>query len=152
MSVKAIGPSDKLPGQPIFQLQQDQESFSENYISTKCPPMELRHSWNLAWKFLFFYGGTWKQECVSRSTQNHSSPQTTNCGQDYGNTWQHAATGHVELPKFSLSHCFQARLQECLHFNGGHLVNIELKMVFSYLFNFFVSSYFWTLNKLTIFL
>lgn len=51
------------------------------------------------------------------------SPQTMNCGQDCGDTRQHATTGHVKLPIVGFSHCFLARLLECPKCSGGHLVD-----------------------------
>lgn len=88
-----------------------------------CPPLQLRNSRSLAWKSLLFIE-TFKNSIVSsRFSQNHSRPQTTSCGWDCGNNRRPVATGHAKLPK-GCSNCFQA--SNCLHCNGGHLVDIVL--------------------------
>lgn len=99
------------------------DSLKKNFLLTSCTnefsdpdvyqslPLQCKYSWSLAWKFLLLKGNLNKSD-LSRSTQNHSSSQTTDRRRYCSNT--------LHMLRQVLRN-FQLRLQECLNCNGRYL-------------------------------
>lgn len=99
------------------------QCYFPNDRSTKCPPLQLRQSWTLTWKFLILMG-TPKDKNVS-STDTPRTIQALKQQIVDKIAAIPAATVHAKLP-IGCSYCFQDRLRECLNCNGGHLIDLVL--------------------------
>ena len=95
--------------QTLFQQDGDTSHtarISMNAVNVLFPGHVISRNGNIPWPTRLpdltacdFFLGTLKNKSISsRFTQNHSSPQATNCGRDCGNSCQHAARGHKKLP------------------------------------------------------